>query len=216
VRLRTLLARILCTLGVALPTAGTLAAEQPRMWNFRTFLDDKPIGYHRFTLTRQDDLHELKSEARFEIKILLLRAYRYVHDAAETWEGECLIGMKASTNDNGKRSTVNAKSSFQDLVVTTAKDRELLPGCIMSFAYWNPKILTQSRLLNAQTGQFEAVNIALLGEEVIRVRDKAVTARRYRITGPKNPIDLWYAADGEWLALESIVDRKYRLRYTLY
>jgi hypothetical protein len=85
----------------------------------------------------------------------------------------------------------------------------------MSFAYWNPEILRQTRLLNSQTGQYEAVTIAAMGEEKITVRGAAVQAKRYRITGPKNPIDLWYSADNSWLALQSTLDGGRRLRYLL-
>jgi hypothetical protein len=54
-----------------------------------------------------------------------------------------------------------------------------------------------------------------VGEETISVRGTPLPAKRYRITGPKNPIDLWYSATDEWLALESTVAGGRRLRYTL-
>ena len=47
------------------------------------------------------------------------------------------------------------------------------------------------------------------------VRGGRVMARRYRIDGAGNPIDLWYSANDEWLALESAVAGGRRLRYTL-
>ena len=63
----------------------TPALAQTRVWDFRALLDDAPIGYHRFTLTRQGEEGELKSEARFDVKVLFINAYRYVHDATERW-----------------------------------------------------------------------------------------------------------------------------------
>ena len=47
------------------------------------------------------------------------------------------------------------------------------------------------------------------------MRGQPQTARKFRLTGPKNPIDLWYSANDEWLALESAVAGGRRLRYTL-
>lgn len=85
----------------------------------------------------------------------------------------------------------------------------------MSFAYWNPQMLRQTLLLNAQTGALEPARIVDLGNETIAVRGAPVAAKRYRITGPKNPIDLWYSPSDEWLALESTLAGGRRLRYAL-
>ncbi len=195
--------------------AATPAAADPRVWDFRAFLDDAPIGYHRFTLIEQGGARELRSETRFEVKLLFITAYRYVHSATERWRGNCLEALRARTDDNGERLEVDAVSEGERLAVTTARGREALPGCVMSFAYWNPHMLRQTRLLNAQTGAFETAKVAVLGDETITVRGAPVVAKRYRITGPKNPIDLWYSAAEEWLALESTVAGGRRLRYVL-
>ncbi len=191
------------------------AASEPRVWNFGAYLDDKPIGYHRFTLREEGDSRELRSESRFEVKLLFVTAYRYSHDATEQWRGNCLEGMTARTDDNGERPAVDAKMQNGQLAVVKDGGNSSLPGCVMSFAYWNPQMLRQSRLLNAQTGEFEAVKISALGEDHIVVRGATVAAKRYRITGPKNPIDLWYSPGDEWLALESTVAGGRKLRYRL-
>ena len=54
-----------------------------------------------------------------------------------------------------------------------------------------------------------------MGDDTMQVRGAAVAAKRYRISGPKNPIDLWYSPGGEWLALESTLEGGRRLRYRL-
>jgi hypothetical protein len=88
-------------------------------------------------------------------------------------------------------------------------------GCVMSFAYWNPALLKQTRLLNSQTGQYENVTITALGDEVIEVRGAPVTAKRYRILGSKHPIELWYGPGERWLALQSSLEGGRKLRYLL-
>lgn len=195
------------------------AAAQSRTWNFRVFLDDAEIGQHRFTLREQGTARELTSEARFAVKIAFITAYRYAHDATERWRGNCLAGLTARTDDDGKKSTVEAALEAtpegERLIVTQAGNRAALEGCAMTFAYWNPEMLKQGRLLNAQTGEAEPVKITAGAEETIAVRGASVLARRYRLTGPQQPIDLWYSAAGEWLGLESTVRGGRRLRYRL-
>ncbi len=179
------------------------AVAQTQKWEFQAFLDDQPIGHHHFTLKEGGSERELKSEARFDVKLLFITAYRYSHDATERWRGNCLAQITARTDDNGKKSDV-------------ATEPEGLPkGCVMSFAYWNPEMLQQTRLLNAQTGMLETVSITPQGDEKIMVRGVPTLAKRYRVTGPKHPLDLWYGADRSWLALQSTLDSGRRLRYQL-
>lgn len=197
-----------------LVTAPANSAE-PLRWNFRVYLDDAPIGHHRFTLRETASMRELTSEARFTVKILGIQAYRYAHNATERWRGGCLAGLSARTDDNGEPSDVNASRAGERLTVSGNRTPEPLSGCVMTFAYWNPAILRESRLLNAQTGEYEAVRVALVGEETITVKGAPVPATRYRITGSKHPIDLWYSMQNEWLQLESTLTGGRRLRYRL-
>ena len=184
----------------ALLSAGPGTAQEARIWDFRVYLDDSAIGSHRFTLGKRGEESELLSEVRFDVKVLFFTAYRYAHRAAERWRGDCLVSLDARTDDNGRQLAVS---------------RPALEGCVMSFAYWNPQMLRMPRLLNAQTGELETVSITALGDDNIAVRGATVAAKRYRITGPKNPIELWYSASGEWLALDSTVEGGRRLRYRL-
>jgi hypothetical protein len=85
----------------------------------------------------------------------------------------------------------------------------------MSFAYWNPLMLQQTRLLNAQTGEYNAVTIKLIGEVTLRVRGVNQMAKQYRLAGDKLSIDLWYSPAGDWLALQSTTESGRRLRYIL-
>jgi hypothetical protein len=206
-------------LALLLPAGTPALATEPQAWNFRVFLDDAEIGKHRFTLREANGERVLTSEARFTVKIAFITAYRYVHDAEERWRGNCLAGLTARTNDDGKKNAVDAvleaAPGGERLVVTDGSQRAVLDGCAMTFAYWNPQMLKQGRLLNAQTGETTPVKITSRGEETIAVRGAPVLARRYMVSGPPQPIDLWYSATGDWLGLESTVGGGRRLRYRL-
>ena len=201
--------------GALLALCSVTVFANPKKWEFQVFLDDTAIGHHHFVVNDTGAERELTTDARFEVKLLFISAYRYVHDASELWRGNCLASLNARTDDNGKQSAVRADQQGERVNIVSPRGREALDGCIMSFAYWNPQILRQTRLLNSQTGQYEAVTIAELGEEKITVRGAPVQAKRYRISGTKNPIDLWYGTDNSWLALQSTLESGRRLRYLL-
>ena len=200
---------------VALLLAATAAQAQVQKWDFQVLLDDKPIGYHHYTLREAGAERELKTEARFDVKLLFITAYRYAHDASERWRGNCLARLNARTDDNGEQSEVGVDQQGERVAITTNRGREAVDGCIMTFAYWNAEILRQTRLLNTQTGLYEAVTVSALGDEKLTVRGTQVVAKRYRISGAKHPIELWYGADQAWLALQSTLDSGRKLRYQL-
>lgn len=209
-------------IGAAVLVVAGPSAAQTQSWHFEVFLDDSPIGHHHYYLRDKGAARELRIEARFNVRFLFINAYRYAHDASERWRGNCLAALTARTDDNGTKSEVDTEGLGDRLVAITAtpagaamRTREPVEGCLMSFAYWNPGMLRQTRLLNSQTGKVENVTITSLGEEKINVRGTPTPATRYRISGAKHPIELWYGADRAWLALQSTLDGGRRLRYQL-
>lgn len=200
---------------VVLLCASTGAAAQDRVWNFDVFLDSSHIGSHRFAVAGPESGRTAKIEARFNVKLLFINAYHYVHDAAENWRGNCLQKLASTTDDDGTKLSVDAAGDPEALKVKTSQGEQTLAGCVMSYAYWNPAILRQSRLLNGQTGEYDAVKTELVGEEKINVRGTPTAANHYKITGIPQPIDLWYSPAGDWLALTALVKGGRKLRYEL-
>ena len=192
-------------------------------WNFRALLDGKPIGQHRFSVTANagakvgalGDERRVISEASFAVKFLGITAYRYRHKATEQWRGDCLTALTATTDDDGKASSVRTEADGDALTIMTASASQSLNGCVMSFAYWNSAIQTQTRLLNAQTGKAESVQVSRIGSGSVEVRGQPVAATRFRITGAAEPIDVWYSAQGEWIGLDSLVAGGRKLSYRL-
>lgn len=182
-------------------------------WKFQVTLDGEPIGEHRFRLmATAAEQRTLTSEARFTVKLLGITVYRYRHDARELWRNGCLEALTAQTQDDGKVTPVDLRFPAPGSALPPS---EGMPACAMSFAYWNPAIRSQTQLLNAQTGKVDAVQMARQDEGSIDVRGETVAAVRWRITGPPQPIDLWYAADGAWIGLDSTVGGGRKLSYRL-
>ena len=70
----------------------------PAEWQFTVRLDGQPIGTHRFVLARADEGGTLmRSEARFDVKLLGLSLYRYRHESTERWSDGCLASIDART-----------------------------------------------------------------------------------------------------------------------
>lgn len=211
---RPFIVLISCLILAAPPAAG---AAEPRndVWDFRVDLDGQPIGRHRFTVSTSGDARQVSSDASFQVRVLGFTAYRYRHEASERWRGDCLTSIAARTDDNGTPSEVrfeprNAPAALQ--VVDASPDRD---ACLMTFAYWNPAMRLQTRLLNAQTGKVEVVQVRRFSDDQLQVRGRAVAATSWRISGVAQPIDVWYDADGRWIGLDTVVAGGRRLTYRL-
>ncbi|MGJ7493381.1 DUF6134 family protein [Variovorax sp. ZT4R33] len=204
-------------LGIAalLSAVSHLSAAAETTFDFQVFLDGKPIGEHRFTVGGPAEARSVTSDARFAVKLLGLTVYRYTHRAVEQWRGNCLHSLVASTDDDGTASRVTAEAADDALKVTTPEGTQSIDGCVMSFAYWNPAIRQQSRLLNAQTGRHEVVQVSRVGSGPVEARGQTVPAVRWRIDGPAQPVDVWYTAQGDWVGLDSTVGGGRKLSYRL-
>lgn len=192
--------------GAAASTGQTAEAVAAKgNWTFQALLDGAPIGQHSFSLASHDAQQEMTIAASFDVKLLGITVYRYRHHNVERWDGDCLSAMNADTDDDGSKLTVEARKEAGGLLVTSKPPALTLAGCVMSFAYWNPAMLRQTQLLNAQTGRYDKVHIESLGNETIEAQGRSIVAARYRITGTEQPIDLWYTPAGDWVGLASTV-----------
>jgi hypothetical protein len=188
---------------------------QVSLWDFDVYLNEKKVGSHEFEVSEAGGVKQVRSEASFKFNILFIPAYRYEHIAAERWAGNCLAEFDASTNANGDRIRVSGERSEAAFLVERDGKPVELPACVMTFAYWNPEFLDQSRLLNPQTGEYVDVRVENVGNEILKVRGQPVAATRFRLTADEVDLTIWYSTTDEWLALESVAKGGHIIRYEL-
>lgn len=194
--------------------ASSLPISGPLEWEFKVFLDEKPIGNHEFSLTESAEGLLMETEARFDVKFLFFTAYTYRHNNVEIWDAAGLASIDSYTDANGDIYELNGKREGDAFVLRTRGGEEVLPGQLMTFAYWNPDILKQSRLLNSQTGEYERVDVVDRGVDFIEYRGQSIRARQFDLILDSVPVSVWYAVQDErWVALESVTESGRLLRY---
>lgn len=212
---KALIALLLAATSLAAVADPSSAATAGDAWRFRVYLDDQEIGYHHFYLDESNGTRQLRTVASFEYRLLFVKLYDYEHENLETWSGDCLQSIESRTDDNGHALAVSGRSEAGYFRLDGSAGEANLPECVMSFAYWNPAFLEQSRLLNSQDGEFLDVEVSPPVAESLEVRGEQRAAYRYRLAAGELRLDLWYSADREWLALESEVRGGRKLRYEL-
>jgi uncharacterized protein DUF6134 len=193
------------------------AAPVVRQWRFDVTADGVPIGTHEYLLQEDGVTRTVQSDMRFRVRLLVVDAYRFDHRATETWQSDCLSRLDTRTEERGRTTTVSGHLESNHFEVDGATGRTDLPSCVMTFAYWNPRVLEQSHLINPQTGAWTPVKKEPLGTEAIDVRGQPRTAAHYLISTDKNKIELGYAVDiGEWLAMRTTTNDGHHLDYHLH
>ena len=211
--MKTLLA-FMCILGLTAGGVGYAAASASagETLRFKVFLDEEPIGTHSFRLQESGDGLTMESRAAFEVKLLFLTAYSYDHRSRELWREGCLAELRSHTDDNGERHSVRGQRTGEGFLIAGETERVVDDACAMTFAYWDPRILEQDRLINPQTGEVVEVEVVDEGLERLTASGREVQARRYRLSADGLDITLWYD-DRRWLGLESRVGEDYLLSY---
>ena len=187
-------------------------------WVFDVYLNKAKMGTHTFVLS---DTNMMTSSAKFKVKVLFINAYSYNHVSKEQWQDGCLNSIEAETIENKVNTKVSGKLEGSDFNINVNdKQNQALPACVMTFAYWNPKTLTQSKLLNPQNAEYLNTNIKQLGTETIEVKGKPTETAHYLLQGlsegkVKLNIDLWYDQNKNWVALQSTTPEGYKVSYKL-
>jgi len=187
--------------GLAVCAVLAFGSADALQWNFKVLLDQRPIGHHRF---EQDDagvLRRVVSRAQFSVEWLRIPVFRYRHEDTETWRDGCLDRLDANTHTNGHLEKVSGQRDADGFTVQGPQGQMRHRGCVMSFAYWDKRILSQPALLNAQTGAYTPIQVESQGTEPLTVAGHVESAERYLLKAGDLRIQLWYSPDGRWLQL---------------
>lgn len=206
---------VVLLLAPLLAPASTSQTWSNQEWRFRVLLGESEVGTHVFRVEARGDERRVHSDAQFTVKVLFIDAYSYAHQAREHWRGNCLEAIESRTDDNGDQLSVDGRRNGRAFEIAATAGRAALPPCVMSFAYWNPAMLEQARLLNVQNGELTPVRVESLGAETLRVRGTPLAARRYALHAPAFRIDVWYAEDNQWVQLESRTGNGRLVRYLI-
>ena len=183
-------------------------------WNFDAVLNDKVIGQHTFIYENEKTI----SNANFKFEYLFMD-FIYQHKSTETWQGGCLKTISSKTDDDGDLYEVSGHGGTDRFLVTTNNKITELPLCVMTFAYGNPKILEQKKLMNSQNGEYLDVDIQFLRQENHIVKGENILTDLWQIEANSDDgdllIHLWYDKNMNWVSLKSqtpIGDMQYKLK----
>ena len=212
----TVLAKSSLFLALCIAALHAEAAPNLREWRFDVTADGIPVGTHRYIIEEDGATRRVQSDMHFRLRLLVVDAYQYDHHATEIWQNDCLSSFATRTEERGSSTAVTGHRDSDRFEIDGAAGKAYLPECVMTFAYWNPHVLDQSHLVNAQTGAWTPVTHEKVGREEITVRGQPRMADHYRLRTEKSQIELWYSTDGsDWLAMRTRTNSGHVVAYRL-
>ncbi len=182
---------------------------------FAVELDGRSIGAHTFAFHQlADDSIEVDIRIDLEVKFGPFTVFEHRHRNETAWRAGRLVRMRSETDDDGDLVNLAARALPAGLEIqSNAASTYTAPPDSLPTTYWMTSTITQSRLINSQTGELLNIEVTELGRESVPGPEGPISATRYRIDGDLE-IDLWYD-DTDTLVGIAFVARGSQVTYRL-
>lgn len=218
-----------------LTSTSAMATEDayPSVATYAVTRNGQTIGRHTLRFQQQGPLRIVNIDSQASVRMLGITAYRYAHQGHEVWNGEQLQSLQATTDDNGRRSTVRAEHRGGKLAVERAApgavttvaastqgveqldaNRAFMPADILPTSQWKLRQVRQSKLLNTQDGTLIQVHVKSLGRENVRTGTSTVAATRYAYSGGLQ-MNQWFDDRDRWVKGSFVAFDGSTIEYTL-
>ncbi len=174
----------------------TSGSQIPNSLTFNVWLDERPMGQHRYTFDQSNQRLRVTSEADFNVKVVFVTVFSYAHRAIETWAGNCLRALTSNTTTNGESEAIELDIPDTD--------------CAGTYTYWDKERLQRPVLLNAQTAETEPAMWTDLGLSTLPTigKRKTVHPQPDRVSAvalktPSAEFMLYYNANDELLMMQT-------------
>lgn len=167
---------------------------------FDVFRDGDEVGFHRVRFLRDGD--DVIADATFDLRIdvLSVTVFRYLYRSQGRWRDGELAGLNVNVDDDGQRSAVTAKRQGRQMEVVAKGGTTTAAAPLYPTNHWNPRVLTQDRVLNTLTGRVNTVQIKAQDRTTVATERGAVPATRYAFSGELET-DVWYDDAGRWVKM---------------
>lgn len=170
---------------------------------FSVVRNGDPIGTHRVTFDRRDDVVVADSRLDIRVKVLMVTAYRFLYTSTDVWQDGCLVALNAMIDDNGKTKTIRAEKRDGGLTVVGPEGTQAGPSDLFPTNHWNAGVIGSNRVIDTLKGTVANVRIADRGVETVIAGGRKQQARRFAYTGDVET-EVWYDDAGRWLKMRFI------------
>lgn len=187
----------LLTLAFVTGQTHSAAAEETR--SYEVIAKDKPVGNITIRIDQTPNGSTVaRTDTSVEASFLLIKYHYEFHDQ-EVWNGDQLVQLQSSTNDNGRPTTVAVTGSPSDSnIQVQGQASRVGPPLKMTENYWRlpstAAITGNFYLLEPDTGILRNASLKFVGLESLNVQGQQIACNHFRVSGDA-AAELWF--DGE-------------------
>jgi hypothetical protein len=167
---------------------------------FNVTVDGKPSGTYKFARSVAADGSEtIAAVADVKVRVLLI-TYIYTLNSVEVWKNGKLVSVAASSNNDGKKSTVTVRQREDGLDLTiNGKSKKLDSAAHTSTGWKLPSPTDKARdilLFDTDDATETPVKFEPLGPYSMTLNGQKIEGQRYKLTGKKVNSEWWHDAKG--------------------
>jgi hypothetical protein len=201
-------------MGSVPPSLSTLPIPPSGAIGFRLIRHGDVIGSH--TLGFQIEGDTLTVQIAVDVLYTLgpIPLVRYTHRNTEIWRNGRLSGLDSRTNKNGTELHMSAHRIAAGLQVEGSGTSRpyIAPEDALPTTYWNARML-QGPMIGTQDGILVRPRVTQQAMEKVRLASGSdMEARCYTLRGDLD-LDLWYAAESDWVSMRFTVADGSVIRY---
>jgi hypothetical protein len=182
--------------GLSILGSGQARAAGVEHRDYVIHVDGKECGQSRVDISKQDDGTVVMTAQATARVTQLVFTYRFSNQTTEWWKDGRLIGLKASTDDNGKKTEVTGGVEGNQLRLSVNGRVQNVNADVWTTSFWklaDPKYHNkQLPLLEVDSGREYMGRLEYLGTQPITVGTDNVECYHFRVTGGPNTTDLWF------------------------
>jgi hypothetical protein len=173
----------------------------PENLRFTIFNNEDDVGALDLVFADKGNRRTLDISMQIKVRILFVTAYRFRHNATETWSAAGLNSLSSETNDNGREYVVSIKPEGTGHQVRSNEGNVLTTGTRLTELIWCEKSARGGKVISTLTGSVDDIPIDYIGPETISIDGHDHTARHYRFVRKKRTGHFWYDKNGVLLKL---------------
>jgi len=167
---------------------------------FDIFRNNKHIGKHIFSFSKENNQLLVKSQINFEIKKLGVVLYKYKVEGTEVYENGKLIKFNSKTNQNGKEKYVNMKLDNGEYIIDGSSYKGKATTDFLLGTWWNHSITKAPAQISAVSGRIIKQKVTFIGKEKIDFNGKTYEALHFNFSSTDERLskdkklntDVWY------------------------
>lgn len=175
------------------------AADVTEIRDFVVQVGGKQVGHTQLVITdRKDGTTVVNNKANVQVKFII--TYNYSYQGTEVWKNYQLLQLDGQCDDNAKKFTVRADYDAKAnalRVQASGKEQAVKPEA-WTTSYWklpDPKFHNAAvTLVDADRGDIIGGQLQYVGTEELTIAAKKQKCYRFKVVGPKTPVNLWFDA----------------------